>query len=449
MFDVTADLQQFYDQHVRLGSELRADLAAKRDLNLKRLTAGLQDLGKPDWASTQNQGGYAMHTLNQDHPNGDTGYDIDVAVIFAKDALPDSALAARQRIRDALLKRCGTFADVPEARTNAVTIWYAEGYHIDFAVYRTWTDAWGRTVIEHASTDWKARSPAAVNDWFSGRVEALSPKANPALGYYPQVKPGQFRRVVRWVKWYCKSRTAWSLPGGMIVSALLADGAYRPNAARDDRALYDTLVALKDRLAWNTKVASPIDGSDLTAKTEVENQVKRLGENLALHLPRLDVLLRSDCTREKARSAWDWIFNHDFWAAKELTKAAAVTEDYRPATALYDLEIRCDLSRKPGERPFGQYRSGASLLRKGLGLTFTVAHTNLPPPYDTEWTIQNEGDEAKEAKTLKSTQVSPVKQTSTEYKGRQKMICRLKKNGVTMAQAEHVVRIAGGWFNRR
>lgn len=298
MFDMTADFQQFYDQHVRLGIDRRADLAAKRDLNLERLTAGLLDLGKPDWDSTQNQGGYAMHTLNQDHPNGDTGYDIDVAVIFARDALPDSALAARQRVRDALLKRCGSFADVPEARTNAVTIWYTAGYHVDFAVYRTCVDDWGRTIVEHASTDWKARSPTAVNEWFDRCVETLSPKANPAVGYYPRVKPGQFRRAVRWVKWYCKSRTGWSLPGGMIVSALLADGVYRPNAERDDRAFYDTLVALKNRLTWNTKVISPIDGSDLTGKTETENQVKRLGEKLTLHLPKLDVLFKSDCTRE-------------------------------------------------------------------------------------------------------------------------------------------------------
>jgi hypothetical protein len=34
------------------------------------------------------------------------------------------------------------------------------------------------------------------------------------------------------------------------------------------------------------------------------------------------------------------------------------------------------------------------------------------------------------------------------YKGRQKMICRIKKNGETVAQAEHIVRIAGGWFGR-
>jgi hypothetical protein len=447
MYDMTADLQQFYDQHVRLGSELRKNLAGKRDLNLDRLSGGLADLGKPDFKSSQNQGGYAMHTLNQDHPLSDSGYDIDVAVIFAKADLPDSPLLARQRVRDALLKRCGGFADVPEARTNAVTIWYAEGYHIDFAVYRTWQDDWGRTIVEHASTGWKSRNPTAVTDWFTERVDTLSPKSNPAFGHYVRVQPGQFRRIVRFVKWYCRSRTAWSLPGGMIISALLADGTYRPDPNRDDRALYDTLVALRDRLAYNTKVYSPIDGSDLTAKAEIQSQVKRLHQYLARNIPRLSVLFdQRECTREKARSAWDWIFNHPFWVEKEETKKAVV--EGRALSGPYSLEIRCDLSRTPGEKPFGQYKSGASLLRKGMGLTFTVANTNVPAPYQTEWTIKNEGDEATDAECMTATEVCPVKQTSTRYKGRQQMICRLKRDGFVLAEAVHVVRIAGGWFGR-
>ncbi|WP_198380380.1 nucleotide-binding domain-containing protein [Roseomonas sp. KE2513] len=445
---MSAELQQFYDQHVRLGAELRKNLAAKRDLNLSRLTLGLADLEKPNFRTTQNQGGYAMHTLNQDHPNGDTGYDIDVAILFAKADLPESPLAARHRVRDALLKRCGLFADVPEARTNAVTIWYAEGYHIDFAVYRTWVNQWGQTVIEHASAEWKARDPSAVTSWFEGRVDALSPKPNPGLGYYPKVKVGQFRRIVRFVKWYCRSRSGWSLPGGMILSALLADGIYRPNADRDDRALYDTLVALRDRLAFSRKVQNPIDGSDLTGKLEMQNQVKRLHEYLTRHLPRLDVLFsQRDCTREKARSAWDWIFNHSFWGESEQLKRAVVED--RALASPYRLDIRCDLSRGPGEKPFGQYKSGSSLLRKGMGLKFTVVSTDVPPPYETEWIIRNEGDEALEAGCETVTEVGSVKETSTAYKGRHEMICRLKKGGMTVVQTVHVVRVAGGWFGHR
>ena len=76
-----------------------------------------------------------MHTLNQAEHND---YDIDVAVVFEKGDLPEDPLKARQRVRDALLKRCDNFTKEPEARHNAVTVWYQDGYNIDFAVYRTW-----------------------------------------------------------------------------------------------------------------------------------------------------------------------------------------------------------------------------------------------------------------------------------------------------------------------
>jgi len=71
MYDLSADLQSFYDTHVRLGGERRTKLAGHRDLNITRLKNGLDDLAKetgrarPHPYDCQNQGGYAMHTLNQ------------------------------------------------------------------------------------------------------------------------------------------------------------------------------------------------------------------------------------------------------------------------------------------------------------------------------------------------------------------------------------------------
>ena len=454
MFDLAAELQTFYDEHVRLGAERRSDLAAKRDLNLDRLRGGLdqlaQETGKPHpyFRSTQNQGGYAMHTLNQD-PDGANGYDIDVAVIFNGSDLPDTALAARQRARDALLKKCATFADVPEARTNAVTIWYSEGYHIGFAVYRSTRDIWGNEKLEHAGTEWKTRSPAAVTDWFLEKVKALSPTANPALNYNPKVKPDQFRRIVRFVKWFCRSRSEWSLPGGMIVSTLLAEGTYKPNPDRDDQSLYETLVALRDRTA-NSKVYNPIDGSDLTAKSEIENQVKRLHRNLKKHIPKLDILFsQKDCTRQKARSAWDWIFNHGYWADAEQTQITKATDESQGVGLPNRVTIKCELSRKENGKPYAEYKSGSSLLRKGLHLTFRIADTNVIPPYDVEWAVTNEGDEAEDSRDLSWSRTSPVATTSTKYKGRQKMTCLIRRGGYVLAEANHIVRIAAGPFGSR
>lgn len=455
MFDLTADLQTFYDEHVRLGKKRRDELAGYRDTNIARLKGGLDDLAKetgkphPYPSDVKNQGGYAMHTLNQD-PSGDNGYDIDTALIFNKDDLPDDPLKARQRVCAALAKRCTNFTKEPEARTNAVTIWYAEGYHIDFAVYRTYKDTLGITRVEHAGTDWKRRDPMEVNDWFAKVVDDRSPKANAALGYNPKVAPAQMRRIVRFLKWFCRSRSSWSLPGGMVVSALVAE-CYKPDANRDDRALYDTLVAVRNRLKSNCRVFNPVDMSqELTGKEEVLNQVKRLLENLDSAITKLAALFdQAKCTREKARGAWDWVFNHDFWAKKEVLQKSETTAIAAEAAAPYDVAIRCDLAKKQGGPGYRQYPSDSALLPKGVHLKFSVESTNVPFPYDVHWTVRNEGDEAKDAEQMGWDNTGPSTWTSTRFKGRHTMTCEIQKNGRVMARAVHRVRIAPGLFSFR
>jgi len=46
MYDISSDLQYFYDHHVRLGEKLRQQLADYRKKNITRLKNGLDDLAK-------------------------------------------------------------------------------------------------------------------------------------------------------------------------------------------------------------------------------------------------------------------------------------------------------------------------------------------------------------------------------------------------------------------
>jgi len=453
MYDISGELQIFYDTYVRLGTDLRKELAEYRERNITRLKKGLDDLAAethrphPYPYDCKNQGGYAMHTLNQD-PNGGNDYDIDIALIFKKDDIPEDPLKARQRVRDALCKRCTNFTKEPEARTNAVTIWYAEGYHIDFAIYRTYIDNFGKEYIEHASTEWKRRDPMEINKWFFESVEKLSPKANPIFLYTPKVAKGQMRRIVRFLKWFCRSRTSWSLPGGMIVSALVAEPEiYQANSERDDLALYDTIVALNNRLKISCQVYNPVDSSqELTGKTEVLNQVTRLQERLDTAISKLSVLLdESKCTREEARFAWDWIFNHEFWAKKESTNRADLS-----AVKRYSVTVRCELAKRENGPTYKHYSSGTSVLPKGIALKFSVISTDVPHPYNVRWIVHNEGDEAGEANQLywESSDSGPIKWTSTAFKGNHQMICRIEKNGLVMVEAVHIVKIKASGHSR-
>jgi len=450
MFDASRELQEFYDSHVRLSADQRATLATARDLNLTRLTSGLEEMGNEKGkkyngpVEIKNQGSYAMHTLNQSDE-----YDIDVALIFNKDDLPDDPLQARQRIRDALLKKCTNFAKEPETRTNAVTVWYQDGYHIDFAIFRTWQQFTGLGLtekMEHASTSWVSRDPMDINNWFAKAVEDKSPKASPlSFTKPPMVAPGQLRRIVRFIKRFSRSRTSYCLPGGMIITALVAE-TYVSDQNRDDVSLYKTIESLKNRLSWNTRVYNPVNTSaELTGKTEFHNDVKRLKKELDKHFPRLAILHDAKCTAEQARNAWDWIFNHEYWHPVSrkfedaLTKAGGATigEKRLPFT----VSVLCKLTRGRGLWSYSQYKSGGTPLPKGVSLRFEIEKTSCPPPYDTHWLVENEGSEAEEAEQVKWDRYEEKCETSTKYRGRQRMTCRIEKNRQVLAESTFIVNI--------
>lgn len=73
--------------------------------------------------------------------NEDSDYDIDVAVVFSKAALGNKgAQATRNMVANALRRKTKQFSAEPEVKTSCVRIKYADGYHIDFAVYRRYYD---------------------------------------------------------------------------------------------------------------------------------------------------------------------------------------------------------------------------------------------------------------------------------------------------------------------
>lgn len=128
MFDVSDVMQQFYEQNIKPNPDLLSSLTVHRDATLERVKRGLEKLreeGKLAGPYTKDldQGSYAMDLLIQ-QPNDD--YDLDEGLIFDSDTIPESALDARKRVHEAILKVGGNFSKEPEVRTNAVTVWYAE-----------------------------------------------------------------------------------------------------------------------------------------------------------------------------------------------------------------------------------------------------------------------------------------------------------------------------------
>jgi hypothetical protein len=312
MFDLHRELNQFYNDHVRLGKE-RQTLAEHRDRNRERLKAGLEQLGYPSSFDYRNQGSYATHTINQ-HPKKD--YDIDVAIIFSKDDLPSSALETRKRIEEAMREGGGNFSQPPEALTNAVRVYYAEGHHIDLAIYRCYEDGYGNSICEHAGSDWTPRDPMDITNWFNDTVRECSPSREQGA----TVDVNQMRRIVRWLKAFSKSREQWDLPGGLIVSVLVAE-CYKSNLYGDDVSLYDTMVSVHNRLYEGEEVTNPVDSSQTLTDRPVDiGRIRRFRDKLGSAISRLEVLHSPECTEEQAIQAWQWVFQHPFWSTDSASK---------------------------------------------------------------------------------------------------------------------------------
>jgi len=314
MYNCHDDILAYHNEEVTLPDNERKEMRQRRDANRDRLKAGLKRDGQPAPIGFQSQGSYAHRTMVQ-HPDKD--YDIDDGVYFRKDDLKGpnggdkSARDAKEMVCKALHDE--RFKKPPEVRTNCVRVYYDAGYHVDVPVYRQVrkTNFFGTEEVyyELASTDWKLSSPVEVTEWFDKENQRQSPDENNGR---------QMRRQVRLNKAFARSRESWQprIASGFMITTLIANECYRPNAAREDRALYDTIVAMRDRLKWNLEIDHPtVKGDKLTKGTD-DARTKFLREKLDWAIGELQVLFEPGCTREQALKAWDKVFNTDFFISR-------------------------------------------------------------------------------------------------------------------------------------
>jgi len=210
MYDLSSKFNTFYRTEVVLPQSEQNELQNKKDLNIQRLKDGLKeynDENKTNYTVVEVcvQGSVAMSTVIQ---NDEKDYDIDVAVVFSKSALGDKgAQATRNMVANALKRKTKQFNAEPEVKTSCVRVRYAEGYHIDFAIFRrhydTTNSCW---IYEHAGADWSERELKGLTEWFKEKNDDTD---------------GKLRRVVRLSKMFCKSRESWkNMPSGLLQTVI-------------------------------------------------------------------------------------------------------------------------------------------------------------------------------------------------------------------------------------
>ena len=318
MIDCAKDVRAYHNQEVTLPKAEQDKMRDRRNANRNRLRKGLAKAGKPAPIEFVKQGSYAMKTMIRD-PDND--YDIDDGVYFDEEDLVGergaemTSLQARQMVRDAVDD--GKFKQAPEVRSNCVRVLYEAGYHVDLPVYRrvVTTTIFGEDIHYElaASSGWKRSDARDVSDWYEDE------RAQSADGQ-------QLRRINRDLKKYARSRNSWraGILSGFGISVLVVE-RFRHHE-REDCALYDTMVAIRDRLEWDLQVAHPVTPGDYITSGADDARARCFRDKLTDAINALQPLFSPDCTRERALKCWDKVFATTFFSERlEDEKRASVT----------------------------------------------------------------------------------------------------------------------------
>ena len=443
MYDLNNKFVKFYNEHVVLSFDEQQSLREKRDINIARLKEGLTKYNLNNNTNykiveTKTQGSMAMHTVTQSDSNE---YDIDIAVIFDTSINALTSIGARRMVLEAFKLAYNNFKQDPEVKTNCVRIYYAEGYHIDLAVYRRDMNEDDEYIYEHAGTKWSVRDPLAINIWFAKEVK---------------IKSTQLPKTVRLSKMFCKSRSHWDMPGGFIQTALCVECFN--DSERLDECFYDTIVAIRDRLKVSSSVNNPTDTSQSILKPADVQRMKNWETRLTNKINKLQILFVSTCTEQDAIEAWAEFFDHSYWnilveansSFKEAYFSTDSTiptfrdteqfiEDRVPMDEQYNVKIICETAA-PGFRPMVLSKLFQQVKRRwiphGTKFTFYAVDINVPSPYNIYWKVRNVGPIAERRNEIRGQIIESNKPSHVEnaiFHGSHYVECYIIKNGKCVA----------------
>ena len=446
MYDLSSKFDTFYKDYVVLPQADQNELHNKKNLNVQRLKDGLAEYNAEHGTSykvvdTCVQGSVAMSTVVQ---NDDKEYDIDVAIVFDKTALGDKgAKATRNMVADALRRKAKQFNAEPEVKTSCVRVQYADGYHIDFAVFRRDWDPWTQSYkYEHAGSEWTDRDLTGLTDWFKEENNSSD---------------GKLRKVVRLSKMFCKSRESWkNMPSGLLQTNL-CDEKLQSAYSRIDELFYYTMKGIADRLESDASVSAPVDnGRDLTPRKSDLQKMTNWKNRLKSKIEDLEVLFKDDCSQDDALQAWYGFFNHDYWSEqvseqasfslatvqKSAIRSYRETEDFIEDYYQLEIKYRCRVSCHVSgdgwrDTPLKEF---LGLLRRFVPHHFKVkcvmVYTDCPKPYRILWKVKNVGPEAERQDCLRG-QILERGESITEptsFYGYHYIECYIVKENVCVAR---------------
>jgi hypothetical protein len=196
------------------------------------------------------------------------------------------------------------------------------------------------------------------------------------------------------------------------------------------------------------------------------DEAKRFGEVVRTSLNDAKAALEVEGIKASA-AAWNSIFGPKFptvpTTMTERAAQEAADQDEEDGTLdeeiaevelptlrqLGQLKIQAHLSTSQNGFFRERYPSGGRSLPKNMWLRFSIVSTDVAQPYVIRWIVTNHGHEAQLAGDMGHTAVGGRERVEhSMYRGSHTMTCELRRDGVLLAQAKHIVNIRKNFMGR-
>lgn len=415
MTNLDGIFHEFISKHVMLRGDVKNNLKEKKRLNVERIKDGLKKYDSNYFPKIRLaeepliQGSVGMSTTIQNPKNE---FDIDVSLVFDYENIPEDNYEAKKVILESLKYNNVPFSKPPEIKKNCVTIYYADGYHVDFAVYRR-KQLNSKYYYEHCGESWSERDPRGIQKWFSDEV------CNKKF----------LREHVRLVKMYCqKNKNQIEFPGGLILSVLLSESYVESESFEE--SFYLTLESMSRRiLDKHYEVLNPTNSQNLIRDDEDIKKICNFEITLSESLKKLSSPFEKSFTNQSRLKMWHDFFKHDYWSnVKVLSVETFPINNSQKISNYYPIRNRkvsrlvltCHAYRDGNfVKRLDSNQTNFEYLEKGLELKFNVL--SLEKNSEVIWKIKNTGKEAIENNCLRGELIreNETKRTeTTSYSGK-------------------------------
>lgn len=130
---------------------------------------------------------------------------------------------------------------------------------------------------------------------------------------------------------------------------------YCPDHIREDRALYNTLVAIRNRLNYDLEIDHPTVPDEKLTRGPDDTGTRFLREKLSEAIDQPDVLFDPDCTRKEALKAWYSVFYTTYFSDREADERSQAAEKVTTSASLIGIANQPEPTAAVRKHGGGQY----------------------------------------------------------------------------------------------